>query len=120
MRKTRIIWMFQKKIVPLHSLSKRKSRIDPLAQLVEHNTFNVGVLGSNPKRVTILIPKSLILNYLGIFRVQNVSQTCHNNPRNHLKTLQNTLFCVTLPKTLICLQKVFSPLCDMIGIQSVT
>ena len=25
---------------------------DPLAQLVEHNTFNVGVLGSNPKRIT--------------------------------------------------------------------
>ena len=27
-------------------------RLDSLAQLVEHNTFNVGVLGSNPKRVT--------------------------------------------------------------------
>ena len=26
---------------------------DPLAQLVEHNTFNVGVLGSSPKRITI-------------------------------------------------------------------
>ena len=25
---------------------------DPLAQLVEHNTFNVGVMGSNPMRVT--------------------------------------------------------------------
>jgi hypothetical protein len=25
---------------------------DSLAQLVEHNTFNVGVLGSNPKRIT--------------------------------------------------------------------
>ena len=101
-------------------LSKRDKWFDPLAQLVEHNTFNVRVMGSSPMRVTILIPKSLIFNYLGIFRVQNVSQTCHNNPRNHLKTLQNTLFCVTLPKTLICLQKVFSPLCDMIGIQSVT
>ena len=31
---------------------------DPLAQSVEHNTFNVGVLGSNPKRITnrILTP----------------------------------------------------------------
>ena len=28
-------------------------RFDSLAQLVEHNTFNVGVLGSNPKRITI-------------------------------------------------------------------
>ena len=26
--------------------------IDSLAQLVEHNTFNVGVMGSNPMRVT--------------------------------------------------------------------
>ncbi len=25
---------------------------DPLAQLAEHNTFNVGVLGSSPKRIT--------------------------------------------------------------------
>ena len=27
-------------------------KVDSLAQLVEHNTFNVGVLGSNPKRIT--------------------------------------------------------------------
>ncbi len=25
---------------------------DSLAQLVDHNTFNVGVLGSSPKRIT--------------------------------------------------------------------
>ena len=25
---------------------------DPLAQSVEHHTFNVGVLGSSPKRIT--------------------------------------------------------------------
>ena len=30
----------------------RKHSGDPLAQLVEHNTFNVGVLGSSPKRIT--------------------------------------------------------------------
>ena len=29
-----------------------KHEVDPLAQSVEHNTFNVGVLGSNPKRIT--------------------------------------------------------------------
>ena len=28
------------------------SRFDSLAQQVEHNTFNVGVLGSSPKRIT--------------------------------------------------------------------
>ena len=27
-------------------------KVDSLAQLVEHNTFNVGVLGSSPKRIT--------------------------------------------------------------------
>ena len=28
------------------------NRFDSLAQQVEHNTFNVGVLGSSPKRIT--------------------------------------------------------------------
>ena len=28
------------------------TRLDSLAQLVEHNTFNVGVLGSSPRRIT--------------------------------------------------------------------
>ena len=29
-----------------------RQRIDSLAQQVEHNTFNVGVLGSSPRRIT--------------------------------------------------------------------
>ena len=29
-----------------------QNRFDSLAQLVEHNTFNVGVLGSSPRRIT--------------------------------------------------------------------
>ncbi len=29
-----------------------RHRGDSLAQLVEHNTFNVGVLGSSPRRIT--------------------------------------------------------------------
>ena len=32
-------------------------KVDPLAQSVEHNTFNVGVLGSSPKRITSLQEK---------------------------------------------------------------
>ena len=32
--------------------SLNSKKVDSLAQLVEHNTFNVGVLGSNPKRIT--------------------------------------------------------------------
>ena len=31
---------------------KKETRFDSLAQQVEHNTFNVGVLGSSPKRIT--------------------------------------------------------------------
>ncbi len=44
------IWHFRTNSLNLHSLNGTKG--DPLAQLVEHNTFNVGVLGSNPKRIT--------------------------------------------------------------------
>ena len=36
----------------LHHHCTLKIKVDPLAQLVEHNTFNVGVLGSSPKRIT--------------------------------------------------------------------
>ena len=32
---------------------KQIMEIDSLAQQVEHNTFNVGVMGSSPMRVTI-------------------------------------------------------------------
>ena len=32
-----------------------KTKGDSLAQLVEHHTFNVGVSGSSPERVTIEI-----------------------------------------------------------------
>jgi hypothetical protein len=31
---------------------RRRSVEDPVAQLVEHNTFNVGVLGSSPSGIT--------------------------------------------------------------------
>ena len=39
---------------------------DPLAQLVEHNTFNVGVLGSSPKRITerVLVRVSFLCFYI--------------------------------------------------------
>lgn len=34
------------------ALAYRNNGVDPLAQLVEHNTFNVRVMGSSPMRVT--------------------------------------------------------------------
>ena len=36
----------------MQPISKNHYKVDPLAQSVEHNTFNVGVLGSSPKRIT--------------------------------------------------------------------
>ena len=38
-----------KKAVLLHPQNRK---VDSVAQQVEHNTFNVGVLGSSPSRVT--------------------------------------------------------------------
>ncbi len=37
---------------------------DPLAQSVEHHTFNVGVLGSNPKRVTFIKMQREVASFL--------------------------------------------------------
>ena len=53
--------------------TKRKHSGDPLAQLVEHNTFNVGVLGSSPKRIT----KREAFSGLSFF----VSPACVSHPR---------------------------------------
>ena len=36
----------------IKTFERKKIRFDSLAQQVEHNTFNVGVLGSSPKRIT--------------------------------------------------------------------
>ena len=52
------IWSIQKKAVPLQPemryerFSLISVNADSLAQLVEHNTFNVGVVGSSPTRIT--------------------------------------------------------------------
>ena len=65
-------FLFKKKSFPLVESKKTPTfapqfgkRIDDsLAQQVEHNTFNVGVLGSNPRRIT---EKSHSKNYLWLF-----------------------------------------------------
>ena len=45
---------------------------DSLAQLVEHNTFNVGVLGSSPRRITReRETEKVSLFFLYIFRTQD-------------------------------------------------
>ena len=53
------ICTFKHFFISLHSLLRDKANGDPLAQLVEHNTFNVGVLGSSPKRITWIPTESL-------------------------------------------------------------
>ncbi len=35
-------------------------KVDSVAQLVEHNTFNVGVLGSNPSGITETQKRSMV------------------------------------------------------------
>ena len=47
--------------------ANQQSRLDPLAQLVEHNTFNVGVLGSSPKRITPS-KDAFLASFLFVFR----------------------------------------------------
>ena len=42
-----------------------QQRVDSLAQQVEHNTFNVGVLGSSPRRITQ--KKAIILKKIVAF-----------------------------------------------------
>ena len=44
--------MKKKNCYTFATLFQKASRLDSLAQLVEHNTFNVGVLGSSPRRIT--------------------------------------------------------------------
>ena len=45
-----------------------KKRDDSVAQLVEHYTFNVGVLGSNPSGITRKISKSLKTSHQFVVR----------------------------------------------------
>ena len=56
-KKHQIVWWFPEKAVILHRFLENG---DPLAQLVEHNTFNVGVLGSSPKRITPSYPRGAV------------------------------------------------------------
>ena len=65
------IWSIQKKAVPLQP-EMRYERIslisvctDSLAQLVEHNTFNVGVVGSSPTRITRI--EGVLLTKQGLY-----------------------------------------------------
>ena len=51
-------------------------KVDPLAQLVEHNTFNVGVLGSSPKRITKSNPQETEYQLLADFLISQMHHFC--------------------------------------------
>ena len=51
---------------------------DPLAQQVEHNTFNVGVLGSSPKRITSSFSINFLKSYIQGAIAQLVEQRTEN------------------------------------------
>ncbi len=54
-----MLWSSKKMFYLCTRISKeRAKRIDSLAQQVEHNTFNVGVLGSSPRRITQKLDKT--------------------------------------------------------------
>lgn len=57
LQRSKTFWSVGSEGLFLHSLLKtgvRRKRIDLVAQLVEHNTFNVGALGSSPSGITRL------------------------------------------------------------------
>ena len=57
----------------------KKQKVDPLAQSVEHNTFNVGVLGSSPKRITTRNPQEVEHQQLADFCFQQMRNICTTN-----------------------------------------
>ena len=64
-----------------------QQRIDSLAQQVEHNTFNVGVLGSSPRRITL--KKAIILKKVIAFFIfaQMVPDEVTAGQRKNLRDL---------------------------------
>ena len=52
------------------------NKVDPLAQSVEHNTFNVGVLGSSPKRITKNNPQETEYQSLADFLLSQIHHFC--------------------------------------------
>ena len=60
---------------------------DFVAQLVEHNTFNVGVLGSSPSGITRNHSEMS-----GFFRLYGFDPDSYRDQRDHEKPLRNEWF----------------------------
>ena len=64
-----------------------RQRFDSLAQQVEHNTFNVGVLGSNPRRITYTNGKTKkTADNQSLSAVFLLSPTCISGQNGAIKT----------------------------------
>ena len=85
---------FKKSLYLCTRFRKIANKVDPLAQSVEHNTFNVGVLGSSPKRITKNNPQETEYQSLADFSFYIMRHICTTNylllPNVH--GLQNPLY----------------------------
>jgi hypothetical protein len=87
-QKTSRLKIYIKKIAQKLAHSKKtpylciafKIKHDSLAQLVEHNTFNVGVLGSSPRRITNKTSQVIEFQLLGLFLSPKLSSFCPPTP----------------------------------------
>ena len=69
----------------MHSLLNIKLEIDSLAQLVEHNTFNVGVMGSSPMRVTVSEKDFPLREVLFSYMVREIESFCPYRATVHIR-----------------------------------
>ena len=75
-------------------------KVDPLAQLVEHNTFNVGVLGSSPKRITKKNPQETEYQSLADFLLFQMHHFCTTerpiNTYYHIEFLSSSVILLSV------------------------
>ena len=62
------------------AFEQKAFKVDPLAQSVEHNTFNVGVLGSSPKRITFKNRQMIDFQSLADFLITQLHHFCTTQP----------------------------------------
>ena len=71
---------FGKKLYLCTRFRKIAPKVDPLAQSVEHNTFNVGVLGSSPKRITFKNRQMIENQWFADFLISQMHHFCTTRP----------------------------------------
>ena len=84
-------------------ITDSQTRIDSLAQQVEHNTFNVGVLGSSPRRITqeqsqTATKKRQVLQYQRIVGLFFMFQSCLKDRKGSRKDTVEYLIRTPFPE----------------------